>query len=137
MTIFDRSWYGRILVERIEGLTPVYRWQEAYAEINQMEHNITNQDYLLLKYLIVIDKDTQYDRFMSREKDPDKQYKITDEDWRNRDKFVLYNTAMNEMLAATSTKEAPWKVISGVDKRYARITVLKDFIKRMEAFLAE
>ncbi|OFU53435.1 MULTISPECIES: phosphate:AMP phosphotransferase [Aerococcus] len=137
MTIFDRSWYGRVLVERIEGLTPVYRWQEAYAEINQMEHNITNQDYLLLKYLIVIDKDTQYDRFMGREKDPDKQYKITDEDWRNRDKFGLYNTAMNEMLAATSTKEAPWKVISGVDKRYARITVLKDFIKRMEAFLAK
>lgn len=137
MTIFDRTWYGRVLVERIEDLTPVYRWQEAYAEINQMEHNITDQDYLLLKYLIIIDKDTQYDRFMGREKDPDKQYKITDEDWRNRDKFDIYNTAMNEMLAATSTEAAPWKVISGVDKRYARITVLKDFIKRMEAFLAK
>lgn len=135
MTIFDRTWYGRVLVERIENLTPVYRWQEAYEEINQMEHNITDQDYLLLKYLIIIDKDTQYNRFMGREKDPDKQYKITDEDWRNRDKFDIYNTAMNEMVAATSTKEAPWKVISGVDKRHARITVLKDFIKRMEAFL--
>lgn len=137
MTIFDRSWYGRVLVERIERLTPEYRWKEAYKEINQMEHNLIEQNFLLLKYLIVIDKDTQYDRFMGREKDPDKQYKITEEDWRNRDKFDEYTVAMNEMIAATSTTDAPWKIISGVDKRYARIAVLKDFIERMEIFLAE
>ncbi|OYQ68046.1 phosphate:AMP phosphotransferase [Aerococcus sp. 1KP-2016] len=135
MTIFDRTWYGRVLVERIENFTPTYRWQEAYDEINQMEHNLTDQNYLLLKYLIVIDKDTQYDRFMGREKDPDKQYKITDEDWRNRDKFDDYVQAMNDMVLKTSTPEAPWKLISGVDKRHARIAVLKDFIQRMEAFL--
>lgn len=137
MTIFDRTWYGRVLVERIEGFTPVYRWQEAYAEINQMEHNLTDQDFLLLKYLIVIDKDTQYDRFMGREKDPDKQYKITDEDWRNRDKFDEYTQAMNEMIIATSTEDAPWTIVPGNDKRYARIVVLKDFIKRVKAFLNE
>ncbi|RPA60576.1 phosphate:AMP phosphotransferase [Aerococcus agrisoli] len=135
MTIFDRTWYGRVLVERIENFTPTYRWQEAYDEINQMEHNLTEQNYLLLKYLIVIDKDTQYDRFMGREKDPDKQYKITEEDWRNRDKFDEYVQAMNDMVLKTSTPEAPWKLISGVDKRHARIAVLKDFIQRMEAFL--
>ncbi|MCZ0716823.1 phosphate:AMP phosphotransferase [Aerococcus kribbianus] len=137
MTIFDRSWYGRVLVEAIEGFTPDYRTQEAYAEINQMEHNLTHQGYLVLKYLIIIDEDEQYDRFMGREKNPDKQYKITDEDWRNREKFSDYVEAMNEMFLRTSTDHAPWLLVPGNDKRYARIMVLKDFIKRMRDFLAE
>ncbi|AMB98583.1 phosphate:AMP phosphotransferase [Aerococcus urinaehominis] len=136
MTIFDRTWYGRVLVERVEGFTPDYRVQEAYSEINQMEHNLVHQGYLVLKYLILIDKDEQYDRFKDREENPDKQYKITDEDWRNREKFAAYQGAMNDMVRYTSSPEAPWTLVPGNNKRYARIFVLKDFIKRMQAFLA-
>lgn len=137
MTIFDRSWYGRVLVERVEELTPVYRWQQAYEEINQMEHNLVHQGILVLKYLIIIDKDEQLERFKDRQEDPMKQYKLTDEDWRNREEFDDYVDAMNEMVVRTSTDDAPWLVVSGTDKKYARITVLQDFIKRVEAYLKD
>lgn len=137
MTIFDRSWYGRVLVERIEELTPKYRWQQAYEEINQMEHNLVHQDILVLKYLIIIDKDEQLERFNDRQEDPQKQYKLTDEDWRNREEFDDYVDAMNEMVVRTSTEDAPWLVVSGTDKKYARITVLQDFIKRVEEYLKD
>lgn len=135
MTIFDRTWYGRVLVERVEGLTPVYRWKEAYQEINKMEANLVQEGFLVLKYLLIIDKDEQLERFEDRAEDPDKQHKLTDEDWRNREKFDDYKLAMNEMVYHTSTDEAPWKVISGQQKEYARIAVLKDFIERVEAYL--
>jgi polyphosphate:AMP phosphotransferase len=137
MTIFDRSWYGRVLVERVEELTPAYRWQEAYHEINQMEHNLVQQDYLILKYLLIIDKEEQLERFEARAEDPDKQHKLTDEDWRNHEQFDAYKQAMNEMVEYTSTKEAPWKIISGQDKKHARIEVLKDFINRVSNYLKE
>lgn len=135
MTIYDRSWYGRVLVERIEELTPAYRWKEAYQEINQMEHNLTHDGYLVLKYLLIINKEEQLERFEARAEDPEKQHKLTDEDWRNHDRFDVYKDAMNEMVAYTSTEDAPWKVISGMDKKDARIAVLEDFIERVGVYL--
>ena len=137
MTIYDRTWYGRVLVERIEKITPEYRWKEAYKEINQMEHNLVHDGYLVLKYLIVIDKDEQLERFEARAEDPDKQHKLTDEDWRNREKFDVYKQAMNEMVVYTSTEDAPWKVVSGTSKKHARIAVLEDFIQRVSAYLRQ
>lgn len=135
MTIFDRSWYGRVLVERVEGFTPKYRWQEAYHEINQLEQDLALEGVLVLKYFIVIDKAEQKKRFEARAADPEKIYKLTDEDWRNHEKFDYYTHAMNEMLVRTSTEAAPWLVVPGTDKQYARIMVIKDFIARMEAYL--
>lgn len=137
MTIFDRSWYGRVSVERVEELTPKYRWHEAYQEIKQMEHNLVQEDYLILKYLLLIDEEEQLERFEARAEDPDKQHKLTDEDWKSHHKFAEYKQAMNEMVEYTSTAEAPWTIISGEDKKYARIEVLKDFIKRVSQYLDE
>lgn len=137
LTIFDRSWYGRVLVERVENLTPAYRWKEAYSEINQMEHNLKHDGYLVLKYLLIIDKEEQLERFEARAEDPDKQHKLTDEDWRNHKQFDAYKQAMNEMVYYTSTEETPWKIISGQDKNHARIEVLKDFIDRVGRFFDE
>lgn len=137
MTIFDRSWYGRVLVERIEELIPAYRWKEAYGEINQMEHNLVHEGYLILKYLIIIDEEEQLERFEARAEDPDKQHKLTDEDWRNHEQFGAYRQAMDEMVVYTSTKEAPWKIVSGTDKKHARIEVLEDFNQRLSKYLEE
>ncbi len=137
LTIFDRSWYGRVLVERVEDLIPAYRWKEAYREISQMEHNLTHDGYLVLKYLLIINKEEQLERFEARAEDPDKQHKLTDEDWRNHQQFDVYEQAMNEMVWHTSIKDAPWKIVSGMDKKHARIVVLKDFIERVSAFLEE
>lgn len=137
LTVYDRSWYGRVLVERVEGFTPEMRWQDAYDEINEMEHNLTDEGHLLLKFLIVIDKEEQRKRFIERQNDPEKNYKLTDEDWRNHEKFAVYEEAMNDMLERTSTEEAPWVIVEGQDKKYARITVLKTFIAEAEKFLAK
>lgn len=135
MTIFDRSWYGRVLVERIEGFARPDEWERAYQEINDMELELHRHNCLVLKYYIHISKDEQKDRFEARMADKDKHYKITDEDWRNRDKWELYWEAANEMLVRTSTDYAPWQVVPGNNKRYARIFILKDFIKRAEEAL--
>ncbi len=128
LTIYDRSWYGRVMVERIEGLTSTQRWQEAYAEINEMEAMLVEDGYILLKFLLIIDKEEQLARFKDRENTPEKHYKITDEDWRNHDKFNDYVEAMNDMIVRTSTSVAPWTVLPSMDKRYARIHVLEHFI---------
>lgn len=135
LTIFDRSWYGRVMVERIEGFTPLYRTQQAYEEINEFEYSLITDDMFVLKFLIVIDKDTQYNRFMDRKNNPDKDYKLTDEDWRNREKFDDYVDAMNEMVNRTSTSYAPWFLIAGTDKKSARIEVLKIFNSHVKEFL--
>ena len=135
MTVFDRSWYGRVLVERIEELTPFYRWKEAYGEINQMEHNLDHQGYLVLKYLIIIDKEEQLKRFEARADDPMKEHKITDEDWRNHEQFDAYKEAMIDMINQTSTDHTPWKIVSGTSKKHARIEVLKDFIDCVTSYL--
>lgn len=136
VTIYDRSWYGRVLVERVEGFTPENRWQDAYAEINEMEHNLIHEGYLLLKFLVVIDKEEQKKRFEARQNDPEKSYKLTDEDWRNHEKFEMYEDAMNDMLEKTSTEEAPWTIVAGNQKEFARIKVLETFIEQAEALLA-
>ncbi|HEY9060764.1 MAG TPA: phosphate--AMP phosphotransferase [Pseudobacteroides sp.] len=129
IAIFDRSWYGRVLVERVEGFAKINEWVRAYEEINQMEKHLHNFGTFVLKFFIYIDKDEQLKRFRDRENEPDKEYKITDEDWRNRKKWDSYIEAMNEMLVRTDTDYAPWIIIEGQDKKYARIKVLQEFIK--------
>jgi polyphosphate:AMP phosphotransferase len=119
--IFDRSWYGRVLVERVEGLATEHEWQRAYREINEMEHSYVESGGGLVKLWLEIDPDTQLRRFREREEDPAKQWKITEEDWRNREKWDKYEEAVREMLARTHTTHAPWTVIESNNKLYARI----------------
>ncbi|MCI2109451.1 MAG: polyphosphate:AMP phosphotransferase [Acidaminococcaceae bacterium] len=133
--IFDRTWYGRVLVERVEGFATVQQWRRAYQEINDMEAQWAKQGFIVQKFWMQIDKDEQYDRFKARENDPDKTWKITEEDWRNRDKWGAYEAAVNEMLYRTDTKEAPWTVVEAKSKFYARIKVMETMIKRMEQAL--
>ena len=135
IAIFDRSWYGRVLVERVEKFANEKTWSRAYDEINTMEEMLIDQGVFLLKYHLVISKDEQERRFKDRE--DEKPYKITDEDWRNRDKWDEYIIAMDDMIHYTSTTKSPWKVISSEDKKFARIEVLKDFIERAEKFLKD
>lgn len=123
--IFDRTWYGRVLVERIEGLTSEKRWSQAYKEINEFEKSICEENTILIKFWIHIDKDEQLQRFEIRQSEPSKQWKISEEDWRNRSKWESYETAADEMIKKTSTSVAPWNVIEGNDKKYARVKVLR------------
>lgn len=129
LTIYDRSWYGRVMVERIEEFASITRWQQAYQEINEMEESLVADGTVLLKFLLVIDKDEQLKRFEERANTPEKNYKITDEDWRNREKFDDYVDAMNDMLVRTSTVHCPWDIVPSMDKRYARLYVLRRFIE--------
>lgn len=131
-TIFDRTWYGRVMVEPIENITPKTRAAMAYQEINEFENTLTDWGAVVIKFWINIDKDEQYRRFKERENTPSKQWKITEEDWRNRDKWDEYEKAVNEMVKRTSTEFAPWTVIEGNDKKYARIKALKTICKRLE-----
>lgn len=126
--IFDRSWYGRVLVERIEGFATTDEWSRAYDEINNFEKMLTDGDYIMLKFWVHVSTDEQLNRFIEREQNPYKIWKLTDEDWRNREKRSLYIDAANEMFKKTDNKNAPWKLISGDDKKYARIKVLEDTI---------
>ena len=131
-TIYDRSWYGRVLVERVEGYARTEEWMRAYAEINDFEEQLTDHGTLLLKFWLHIDKDEQLRRFQEREKISYKQYKITDEDYRNREKWDDYEHAVNDMVERTSTEYAPWTLIEGNDKRYARIKAIRTFCERLE-----
>ena len=132
IAIFDRTWYGRVLVERIEGFCTCTQWRRAYREINEMEKQLTNFGTILIKFWLQIDKNEQLRRFEERENTPAKNYKITEEDWRNRDKWDAYETAVNEMLFRTNTTYAPWVVVESEDKHYARIKALKTVIERAE-----
>ncbi len=125
MAVFDRSWYGRVLVERVEGFTSHANWARAYLEINDFEEQLTQSGIVLQKFWLQISKEEQLARFQARENTPYKRYKITDEDWRNREKWDAYREAVNEMLARTSARHAPWNLIAGNDKRFARIQVLE------------
>lgn len=125
VTIFDRTWYGRVMVERIEGFCSEDDWKRAYNEINEFEKELTEWGAVVLKFWIQIDKDTQLARFTERQNTPEKMWKITDEDWRNRDKWDEYEIALNEMLEKTSTEFAPWHIIESNDKLYARIKTLR------------
>ncbi len=135
ISIFDRSWYGRVMVERIEGFCKPDEWKRAYGEINDMEQILAAQGCIILKFWMHIDQDEQLARFHERQNDPEKQWKITDEDWRNRAKWEQYETAVNEMIARTSTSWAPWIIVEGNSKYYARIKVIQTVISAIEARL--
>ena len=128
MTIFDRTWYGRVMVERIEGFCSQNEWRRAYREINQMEQNLTDHGVVVLKFWLQIDKDEQERRFNERMEDPEKQWKITDEDWRNREKWDAYVKAVDEMILRTSTTYAPWTIVEADSKYYARIKILETVV---------
>ncbi len=132
IAIFDRTWYGRVMVERIEGFCTTQDWQRAYKEINQMEQQLVNHGAVVLKFWLHIDKEEQARRFQDRQDNPEKSWKITDEDWRNREKWDLYEKAVDEMLVRTSTADAPWIIVEGNDKLYARIKVLETVVNALE-----
>lgn len=128
ITAFDRSWYGRVLVERVEELTPKERWRAAYREIVDFERLITDDGTRLVKLFFHISQDEQLDRFEDRLKNPLKRWKLTFEDFRNRGKWDEYATAIDEMFEKTSTDNAPWTVISANDKKHARIEAIKTIV---------
>ena len=130
--IFDRTWYGRVMVERIEGFCTEADWKRAYNEMNEFEEDLHDWGAVILKFWIHIDQETQLERFTARQNTPEKQWKITDEDWRNREKWPQYEEAINEMLQKTSTEYAPWYIIESNDKLYARIKVLRIVAEAME-----
>lgn len=132
IAIFDRSWYGRLLVERVEGLCSADECRRAFKEINEMEKHLANFGTVIRKFWLEIDKDEQLRRFEERQSDPLKAWKITEDDWRNREKWDAYSEAVDEMLFRTSTSYAPWTIIESVDKYYARIKVLDEVIKSIE-----
>ena len=137
VAIFDRTWYGRVMVERIEGFCTTEEWKRAYKEINDMEKDLYDAGAIVIKFWMHIDKDEQERRFRERQENPEKQWKITDEDWRNREKWDQYEDAVNEMLMRTSTDYAPWVVVEGNDKYYARVKVLRTVVEAIEARLKE
>ncbi|HJB28414.1 MAG TPA: polyphosphate:AMP phosphotransferase [Candidatus Blautia faecavium] len=132
VAIFDRTWYGRVMVERLEGFCSENDWRRAYNEMNEFEKELSDWGAVIIKFWVQIDKDTQLARFTERQNNPEKRWKITDEDWRNREKWDAYEVAVNEMLQKTSTTYAPWHILESVDKKYARIKALKIVIKELE-----
>ena len=135
--IYDRSWYGRVLVERVEGFASETEWSRAYDEINEFERDMVNWGAILLKFWVDISPEEQLARFQARQEDPSKQWKITDEDWRNRDKTPQYEAAIEDMFRLTSTEFAPWIILESDDKRYARIKALKIINNALEERLRE
>ncbi|MEZ4860070.1 MAG: hypothetical protein R3C14_02125 [Caldilineaceae bacterium] len=131
MAIFDRSWYGRVLVERVEGFCSTAEWQRAYEEIQEFEQQLVDFGAIVIKFWMHVSKEEQLHRFERRENIPTKSWKLTDEDWRNREKWDLYEQAVEEMLIKTTTAQAPWTVIAGNDKRFARVQVLKTVAERL------
>jgi len=132
VTVYDRSWYGRVLVERVEGFAADAEWHRAYDEINSFEQELVDNGVVLCKFWLHITKAEQKARFKAREEIPHKKWKLTEEDWRNREKWDEYEVAVDEMLARTSTDEAPWVVLEAEDKRFARIKTLKTVCKALE-----
>ncbi len=137
ITFFDRSWYGRVLVERVEGLCSVTDWMRAYDEINRFEEDLTAAGAVVVKFWMHIGKAEQLRRFREREKTSFKRFKITAEDWRNRKRWHDYESAVCDMVDRTSTELAPWTLVEAEDKQYARVKVLKTIVKRLEAALAQ
>lgn len=137
IAIFDRSWYGRVLVERVEGFAHPDEWLRAYAEINQFERQLIDFGTIVCKFWMHISPEEQLRRFNERQHIAYKAWKLTDEDWRNREKWPLYEQAVDEMLLRTSTPAAPWTIVEAEDKRYARIKVLRTIVKRLEAELGK
>ena len=132
IAIFDRTWYGRVMVERLEGFCSENDWRRAYNEINEFEKELSDWGAVIVKFWVQIDKDTQLARFNDRQNNPEKRWKITDEDWRNREKWDQYEVAVDEMLQKTSTTYAPWHILESVDKKYARLKALRIVIEELE-----
>ena len=135
ITIFDRTWYGRLMVERIEGFASEEQWKRAYQEINEFEEELERWGAVIIKFWLHFSKEEQLKRFELRQNTPEKQWKITDEDWRNREKWDQYVTAVDEMIAYTSTDFAPWHIIESEDKKFARIKALRTIINSIEGKL--
>ena len=132
IAIFDRSWYGRVMVERIEGFCTEGEWKRAYREINQFERNLVDFGTILVKFWIHISQEEQMARFEARRNAGYKAWKLTDEDWRNREKWSLYQEAVEDMLLKTSTITAPWTIVEGNSKYYARVKVVQTFVEALE-----
>ena len=135
--MYDRSWYGRVLVERVESFATPAEWSRAYDEINEFEHDLVDWGAILLKFWVDVSPEEQLRRFQDREDDPAKQWKITEDDWRNREKYPQYKAAIDDMFRLTSTTFAPWVVLESDDKRYARIKALRIIVEALEKRLGE
>lgn len=135
--IFDRTWYGRVMVEKIEGFCTEEQWRRAYKEINEFERELHDWGAVIVKFWIHVSKDEQLRRFNDRQNTPEKQWKITDEDWRNREKWDAYEDSINDMIKYTSTDFAPWTIVESEDKKYARIKALEVLIDAIEKRLKE
>ncbi|HVD41863.1 MAG TPA: UDP-galactose-lipid carrier transferase [Solirubrobacterales bacterium] len=125
MTVFDRSWYGRVLVERVEGFASEEQWGRAYGEINDFERTLADEGSIIVKLWLHTSPEEQLKRFESRAKDPLKSWKLTDEDWRNRERRPQYEAAVEEMLERTDRENAPWRVVAAESKRFARVEVIR------------
>jgi polyphosphate kinase 2 (PPK2 family) len=136
MAVFDRSWYGRVLVERIEGYATRAEWQRAYKAIRDFEESLVIEGIILVKFWMHVSDDEQLARFNARAADPLKRWKLTDEDWRNREKNSQYVVAAEDMFDKTSRPLAPWDVIGAEQKRFARIAVLETLNQRIEEGMA-
>ncbi len=132
LVIFDRSWYGRVLVERVEGFATEAEWRRAYGEINTFEKLLIDDGAIMLKFWMHVSPDEQLRRFERRLENPAKRWKMNDEDWRNRAKWPQYEAAVEDMLRETSPEIAPWVVVEGNDKLWARVKVLKSVVERLE-----
>jgi polyphosphate kinase 2 (PPK2 family) len=132
MTVFDRSWYGRVLVERVEGFAAELEWNRAYDEINGFESTLAADGMIIAKFWLEVSEEEQKKRFEKRKHDPLKSYKLTDEDWRNREKRPAYEEAVDDMLLRTDTGWAPWIVVEGDSKKWARVKVLEKTIEVIE-----
>jgi AMP-polyphosphate phosphotransferase len=137
MAVFDRSWYGRVLVERVEGFATIDQWQRAYDEIVQFERSLSLEGMILVKFWLHISDAEQLARFQKRAKDPLKRWKLTDEDWRNREKRHAYERAVEDMLARTDHELARWQLVEADSKRYARVKIIETVIREIEDGIRE
>jgi polyphosphate kinase 2 (PPK2 family) len=136
MALFDRSWYGRVLVERVEGYATREQWKRAYEEIVNFERSLVLEGVIIVKFWVQISPEEQLRRFQTREKDPVKRWKLTDEDWRNRDRTEEYTDAIEEMFQRTNHELSPWHIVSGEQKKWARVHVLEILNQRIEEGIA-
>ena len=137
ITFFDRSWYGRVLVERIEGFARTDEWQRAYNEINEFEQELVESGIMICKFWLHIDQEEQMRRFEERKTTLHKAWKLTDEDWRNREKWDVYESAVNDMIQYTNTSHAPWTIVPANDKYTARIHVLDTACEHLQKTLGD
>jgi polyphosphate kinase 2 (PPK2 family) len=137
VAIFDRSWYGRVLVERVEGFCSEADWLRGYSEINDFEHELIEAGVIVVKFWLQISQAEQLKRFKEREQVAFKRFKITQEDWHNREKWHDYQQAICDMVERTSTGEAPWTLVEANDKNYARVKILRTLCERLEAALQD